>query len=304
MGKQKLPFDQNKEYDLVVIGGGTGGITAASEARKFGMSVALFDYVSPSPQGSTWGLGGTCVNVGCIPKKLFHIAAQNHDISKSAQDFGWKGSDTLDVKHDWVTLRANIQGYIKSINFSYNKKMTTEGIDYINAKASFADANTVEFEYSKPFQNEAVNYKIKGKNFVIATGGRPRSYPGIPDELCITSDDLFSLEKDPGTTLVVGGGYIAIECAGFLAGLGKEVHLLNRSTFLRTMDQDMAEKIVEQLEEEGVNAYTSTKVLGVKLLQDGRKQVDLEVNKKAKSIVVDTIMVAIGRDCNPAGLKV
>lgn len=91
---------------------------------------------------------------------------------------------------------------------------------------------------------------------MIATGGRPRGYPGIPDEFCITSDDLFSLEKDPGTTLVVGGGYIAIECAGFLAGLGKKVHLLNRSTFLRTMDQDMAEKIVEQLEEEGVYTYT------------------------------------------------
>ena len=70
-----LPFDPDKEYDLVVIGGGTGGITAASEARALGLSVALFDYVHPSPQGSSWGLGGTCVNVGCIPKKLFHIAA-------------------------------------------------------------------------------------------------------------------------------------------------------------------------------------------------------------------------------------
>lgn len=73
--KPALPFDSAKEYDLVVIGGGTGGITAASEARAAGMSVALFDYVSPSPQGSQWGLGGTCVNVGCIPKKLMHIAA-------------------------------------------------------------------------------------------------------------------------------------------------------------------------------------------------------------------------------------
>ena len=90
-------------------------------------------------------MGGTCVNVGCIPKKLFHIAAQNHDISKSAKDFGWNGQESIDLKHDWATLRGNIQGYIKSINFSYNKKMTTEGIDYINAKASFSDANTVEF---------------------------------------------------------------------------------------------------------------------------------------------------------------
>ena len=75
----------------MVIGGGTGGITAAVEARKMGLSVAMFDYVDPSPQGSKWGLGGTCVNVGCIPKKLFHIAAQNHENHKSANDFGWSG---------------------------------------------------------------------------------------------------------------------------------------------------------------------------------------------------------------------
>ena len=114
--------------------------------------------------------------------------------------------------------------------------MTTEGIDYINAKAFFTDANSVEFEYKAMFQDESASYKIKAKNFLIAAGGRPKSYPGIPDELCVTSDDIFSMEKDPGTTLVVGGGYIAIECAGFLAGLGKKVHILNRSTFLRTMD--------------------------------------------------------------------
>jgi thioredoxin reductase (NADPH) len=79
MAKPTLPFDETKEYDLVVIGGGTGGITAASEARSLGLSVALFDYVKPSPYGSQWGLGGTCVNVGCIPKKLMHIAAQTQD---------------------------------------------------------------------------------------------------------------------------------------------------------------------------------------------------------------------------------
>jgi len=77
--KPTLPFDESKEYDLVVIGGGTGGLTAAAEARALGLSVALFDYVKPSPYGSQWGLGGTCLNVGCIPKKLMHIAAQTQD---------------------------------------------------------------------------------------------------------------------------------------------------------------------------------------------------------------------------------
>ncbi len=133
--------------------------------------------------------------MGCIPKKLFHIAAQTQDSYKAAKDFGWQvKEDPEKTKHDWATLRANVQGYIKSINFSYNKKMKSEGIDYINAKAYFADANSVEFEFKGLFKGEMAKYKIKGKNFLIAAGGRPRGYPGIPNELCVTSDDLFSLE--------------------------------------------------------------------------------------------------------------
>jgi len=92
-------------------------------------------------------------------------------------------------------------------------------------------------------------YSIKAKNFVIATGNRPRQYPGVPDleKFAITSDDLFSLDRDPGKTLVIGGGYIAVECAGFLRGLGKEVIMVNRSSFLRVMDDDMSFRIVDDM---------------------------------------------------------
>mmetsp|Transcript_20322 Transcript_20322/g.14689 ORF Transcript_20322/g.14689 Transcript_20322/m.14689 type:complete len:120 (+) Transcript_20322:159-518(+) len=107
MSAPKLPFSQDKTYDMIVIGGGTGGITCAQEARKHGLSVALFDYVEPSPQGTTWGLGGTCVNVGCIPKKLFHIGVQVHETSKLSQDYGW-GKQEQSQPHDWNTLRDNI----------------------------------------------------------------------------------------------------------------------------------------------------------------------------------------------------
>jgi thioredoxin reductase (NADPH) len=103
----KLPFNKDKEYDVIVIGGGTGGITMASEARKLGLSVALFDYVSPSNQGSTWGLGGTCLNVGCIPKKLFHIGTQVHETTHMLRDYGWNPHDTK-LTHDWTVLRDNI----------------------------------------------------------------------------------------------------------------------------------------------------------------------------------------------------
>jgi len=133
------------------------------------------------------------------------------------------------------------------------------GIDYINAKASFADEKTVKFIYKDPLASsdeKGTEYNLRAKNFVIAVGGRPRQYPEIPADLAITSDDLFSLKEDPGETLVVGGGYIAVECAGFLNGLGKKVHLANRSTFLRAMDSDMADRIVEELSDNGVNTLT------------------------------------------------
>ena len=134
--------------------------------------------------------------------------------------------------------------------------MGEEGVHYVNAKAIFSDPNTVSFKFKGVFEDTPLDYQLKAKHFVIATGGRPRAYPGIPSELSITSDDIFSMKTDPGTTLVVGGGYIAVECAGFLVGLGKKVHILNRSTFLRSMDTDMAAKIVEHLQEEGVDCLT------------------------------------------------
>lgn len=115
-------------------------------------------------------------------------------------------------------------------NYEYAQELKNAGVDYINAKASFKDQHTVSFS----FNNES--HDLKAKTFVIATGLRPRKYPGIPEEYCISSDDLFSLEKSPGETLVIGGGYIAIECAGFLSGLGNRVHLVNRSSFMRVFD--------------------------------------------------------------------
>ena len=103
-----LPFDTQKEYDLVVIGGGSGGLACAEKARELGLSVALFDYVSPSPnRGTSWGLGGTCVNVGCIPKKLFHIAAQNGETQEAGPSFGWPAQKEHKL-HDWLTLRNNV----------------------------------------------------------------------------------------------------------------------------------------------------------------------------------------------------
>jgi len=124
-------------------------------------------------------------------------------------------------------------------------------------------------------------------------------YPGIPDldKYAITSDDLFSLNHDPGSTLVIGGGYIAVECAGFLNGLGKEVTMINRSTFLRVMDNDMTFRIIDEMEANGVKIMTQTVPVSVKKIDDNLYEVELKTgNDKISKIQVNTILVAIGRD--------
>ena len=103
-----MPFTRDKVYDVIVIGGGTGGLSFTQEARELGLSVAIFDYVTPSNRGSVWGLGGTCVNVGCIPKKLFHIGTLVNENSHMMKDYGWKVDQSLKVEHDWNILRDNI----------------------------------------------------------------------------------------------------------------------------------------------------------------------------------------------------
>ena len=140
---------------------------------------------------------------------------------QSSVDYGW--SKLPKQPHDWNTLRENVQNYIKKASFAYTSALSENNVDYINAKAVFKDADTVSFDYSAGlFSVEpATPFELKAKNFLVAVGGRPRQHPAIPADIALTSDDLFSLEKDPGTTLVVGGGYIAVECAGFLRGLGK-----------------------------------------------------------------------------------
>jgi hypothetical protein len=180
-------------YDLVVIGGGSGGLAASKEAARLGRKVAVLDYVRPTPMGSKWGLGGTCVNVGCIPKKLFHTSAIYGHYVHEAASYGWTKSGGCHLVHDWAMLRSNIQSHIRELNNGYINGLRSAKVEYINARGSFVDSHTIKCE--QPATENGKETLITARRILIAVGGRPQ-YPNIPGarELCITSDDVFSLE--------------------------------------------------------------------------------------------------------------
>ena len=220
----------NYDYDLFVIGGGSGGLSAARQSAELGAKVAVADFVTPTPMGTKWGLGGTCVNVGCIPKKLMHHAALFAESRKDMTEQGWTINEA--EKPDWSTLVGNIQGHIKSLNFGYKGDLSKNKVPYFDAFATFVDPHTIKLVNAKNEESQVTADKI-----IVAVGGRP-SYPEIPGakEFGITSDDLFSLRKPPGKTLVVGASYVALECAGFLTAFGFDTTVMVRSIFLRGFD--------------------------------------------------------------------
>ncbi|EKX36093.1 hypothetical protein GUITHDRAFT_90077 [Guillardia theta CCMP2712] len=280
------------DYDLLVIGGGSGGLAASKEAAALGAKVAVCDYVTPSPKGTTWGLGGTCVNVGCIPKKLMHQACLLGLAVEDAKSFGWKLPD--EKTHDWETMVNNVQDYISGLNFRYRTELRTKKVDYLNALAVFVDEHTVELTDRKG----NVSRKT-AENFIVATGGRPK-YLGIPNEmeLCITSDDLFSLSSPPGKTLVVGASYVALECAGFLRGLNYDTTVMMRSIPLRGFDQQCAEMICSYMEEEGTKFIRGCIPAKIEKAESGKIKVFWKPTNGGdtmESDEYDTVMLAIGR---------
>jgi len=284
------------EFDLFVIGGGSGGAAAALEAAKYdqGTRIAVADFVKPSPAGTTWGVGGTCVNVGCIPKKLMHIAATAGENAHDLEHYGWatEGGKKLKLTHDWNKMCKGIQGYIKeTLNQGLLDGFDAYGIKYFNSYATLTDRHTIQLDDGKG------NVVTKTAKYILmAAGGRPNNggYPGA-DEFCITSDDLFWLEKPPGKTLVVGAAYIALECAGFLNGLGYDTTVMVRSMLLRGFDRECVDKIGAYMEKGGLKfkrgmvperfeAGTEKKVKAI------WKENGVEVSEE-----YDTVLLAIGR---------
>ena len=289
------------DYDLLILGGGSGGLAASKEAARLGARVAVLDYVKPSPAGSKWGLGGTCVNVGCIPKKLMHNAALlSEGYVKDQPHYGigvtsemeeqWMGM-SQDNDHSspqsWETLKNNVQNHIRGLNFKYRVDLREKEVTYLNQLGSFINEHTVE-----TIDKKGAKGSITFSRCLIAVGGRPTPISCEGGELAVSSDDIFSLDTDPGKVLCVGASYISLECAGFLRGIGKDVTVAVRSILLRGFDRECADLIGGHMKSEGVKFREGVVPTKLEKVDGGKIKVTFS---NGESDEYDTVLGAIGR---------
>lgn len=267
-----------KEYDYIVIGGGSGGIASANRAAMHGAKVLLFEGKE---------VGGTCVNLGCVPKKVMWYGAQVAEtLNHYAAEYGF---DVETKNFDFQVLKANREAYIDRIHGAYERGFDNNGVERIYEYASFVDAHTVE----------AGGKLYSSKHILIATGGHAL-YPDIPGaEYGITSDGFFELDEVPKRTAVVGAGYIAVEVAGVLHALGSETHLFVRQDRpLRTFDQEIVQTLVDVMADNGPSLHTQAIPKKVVKNTDGSLTLSLE---NGQDYTVDTLIWAIGRRPNVEG---
>ena len=267
-----------KEYDYIVIGGGSGGIASANRAAMHGAKVILFEGKE---------VGGTCVNVGCVPKKVMWYGAQVAEtLHRYAGEYGF---DVTINKFDFATLKANRQAYIDRIHGSYERGFDSNGVERVYEYARFVDPHTVE----------VAGERYTAPHILIATGGHAL-YPNIPgSEYGITSDGFFELDEVPKRTAVIGAGYIAVEVAGVLNALGSDTHLFVRKDRpLRTFDKDIVDVLVDEMAKSGPTLHTHANATEVVKNADDSLTISFD---NGETITVDCLIWAIGRTANTSG---
>ncbi|MCJ0764824.1 glutathione-disulfide reductase [Variovorax terrae] len=265
------------DFDLFVIGGGSGGVRAARMAAQRGARVALAE---------AGALGGTCVNVGCIPKKLYSYAAHYAEAFEEAAGFGWEVGHP---QFDWSRLKANRATEITRLNGVYQQLLLGAGVRLIRGRARLVDGHTVEVD----------GQHHTARHILVATGGQPSVPPFEGREQVITSDDMFDLEPFPKRLLVVGGGYIACEFASIFNGLGAQVTQLYRGDqVLRGFDDDVRHFIAAEMRKAGVDLRLNAGVAAITRTAQG-----LSVRlAEGDTFTVDAALYATGRVPNTAGL--
>ncbi|MCC5825609.1 glutathione-disulfide reductase [Alkalimonas sp.] len=262
-----------RHYDYLAIGAGSGGIASANRAAMRGAKAAVIEAKA---------VGGTCVNVGCVPKKVMWYGAHIAEAIKYSPAYGF---DMQQQGFDWATLVRNREAYIERIHAAYQRGFASNGVELIEGFATFVDKNTVEVN----------GERISADHITIAVGGRP-SRPDIPGaELGIDSDGFFALTEQPKKAVVVGAGYIAVEIAGVLHALGSDTHLLVRKDRpLRNFDTDITDALLERMKQDELQLHTQTEVSKVEAGSDGRLIVYL--SDGGMLLNVDCLIWAIGRE--------
>lgn len=259
------------DFDLFVIGAGSGGVRAARFAAGFGARVAVAE---------SRYLGGTCVNVGCVPKKLLVYGAHFSEDFEQAEGFGWSLGQ---ANFDWATLIANKDREIQRLNGIYHDLLVNSGVTLLESHARLLDAHSVEVD----------GKRITAKHILLATGGWPH-IPELPGrEHAISSNEAFFLKGLPKRVLVIGGGYIAVEFASIFNGLGAQTSLLYRGElFLRGFDGAVREHLQDELSKRGVDLQFNTDLARIDKQTDGSLQV---TTKDGRVLHTDCVFYATGR---------
>jgi glutathione reductase (NADPH) len=263
----------------LVIGGGSGGLAHAQRAAEYGARAAVIEY---GP------LGGTCVNVGCVPKKVMWYAAEMQHHLEHAADYGFD----VDVSgHDWASLKARRDAYVTRLNGIYENNLDRRGVDYIQGAAHFVDPHTLAVG----------DEHYRAERIAIATGGRPM-VPDVPGAgYGIVSDDFFTLEERPQRVLIAGSGYIAVELGGVFNALGSDVNIVVRKDgIVRSFDAMLGEEVMEAMENSGIRFDTRVIPASVEKTDDG-----LVMNSEdgRRFGPVDCVLWAIGREPNSDTLR-
>ncbi|MGE8562973.1 MAG: glutathione-disulfide reductase [Acinetobacter bohemicus] len=270
----------SKHYDYIAIGGGSGGIASVNRAASYGKKCALIE---------AGDLGGTCVNVGCVPKKVMWYSAQIADaIQKYGSDYGFNS----ELKSfDWKKLVENRQAYIQRIHASYQSGLSKNQVDVIHGFATFVDHKTIEVN----------GETLTADHILIATGTQP-SRPNIEGaEHGIDSNGFFELQELPKRTAIIGSGYIAVELAGVLNSLGSNVQLFIRKHLpLRSLDKFLGETLLESMRSDHIQVHTQATPVKVSKLEDQSLLLQLEDGTQH---IIDCLIWAIGREPNTKALK-
>ena len=268
------------DYDLVVIGAGSGGVRAARIAAGYGARVLIAEE---------YRIGGTCVIRGCVPKKLMVYAARFADAFEDAAGYGWTVEPP---RFDWSTLIANKDREIDRLSAIYRRNLDGAGVEIVEERAVVTGPNGVRLVKS--------GRAVSTRYILVATGGYPDNPDAIPGlEHTITSNEVFHLPEMPKRIVIVGGGYIALEFAGVFRGLGAEVTVLYRGAkVLRGFDEDVRDVITEELGHRGIDIVCGDTIAAIEKTAEG-----LTVSTHGgRTLVADQVMMATGRRPNTAGL--